>query len=154
VLTLTPVMETDQYILGQLRKPASLYNSAEYPRVRWPISIAAVFSYTSMRMTNLAIVPILLPHTAKDLHVDMGATTNLMTAFLISASVATPFPGIVRDGYGVMVAVIISALPGLAGLVFDFLLPKPDSPHDTLSGHEVKGIHYSHLVFSSQGQEA
>lgn len=78
----------------------------EYPRVRWLILVAAVFGYMSMQVANLSIAP-MLPQIAKDLSVDMGAATNLMTAFLFSASIALLFAGIVSDRFGVMAAVTL-----------------------------------------------
>ena len=83
--------------------------SVQYPRFRWFVLVAGVLGYISMQVTNLAIAPV-LPQIAKDLSIDMGAATNLMTAFLFSGSIALFFAGIVSDKYGVLASIFLGLL--------------------------------------------
>ncbi|MBF0550022.1 MAG: MFS transporter [Deltaproteobacteria bacterium] len=90
------------------------YNSAEYPRYRWLILVSAIIGYVTMQVTNLCLAPI-LPQVARDLAVNIGVATNLMTAFLLSGAVALFFAGAICDRFGILVVIIIgvttAALP-------------------------------------------
>ncbi|SPF46680.1 putative Major facilitator superfamily MFS_1 [Syntrophobacter sp. SbD1] len=80
--------------------------SRVYPGFRWLILVSAVLGYITMQVMNLSFAPI-LPQIAQDLAINVGAATNLMTAFLFSGAVALFFAGAVCDRYGIM-AVIVS----------------------------------------------
>ena len=57
-----------------------------YPRNRWFVLLAACLGTAAFQISMIAYAP-LLSEIAKSLGVDMGAATNLMTAFVLSASV-------------------------------------------------------------------
>jgi MFS family permease len=80
--------------------------SVQYPRFRWLVLVSAVLGYISMQVTMLSFAPI-LPQIARDLAVDIGAATNLMTAFIFSGAVAMLFAGAICDRYGIMLVVVL-----------------------------------------------
>ncbi len=91
--------------------------TAQYPRFRWLILIAAVTGYISMQIILLSFAPI-LPQIALDIEVDMGTATNLMTAFVFSGAIALLFAGIICDRYGIMVVTLIGLFFAAAPATF------------------------------------
>lgn len=82
---------------------------AHYTGFRWLILISAMLGNVAMQVTNLAIAPI-LPQIAQSLSIDMGAATNLMTAFLFSGAIALFFSGFICDRYGIMIVLVVGSL--------------------------------------------
>jgi predicted MFS family arabinose efflux permease len=56
--------------------------SIQYPSFRWFMLFVACLSYAGMQINMIAYAP-LLAEIAKDLGVDMGPATNLMTVFYL-----------------------------------------------------------------------
>ncbi|MFC1868016.1 nitrate/nitrite transporter [Thermodesulfobacteriota bacterium] len=81
-------------------------DSIAYSPFRWLILISAALGSIAMQVTNLSIAPI-LPQIAQDLGITAGAATNLMTAFVLSGTVALLFAGILCDRYGVLVVICL-----------------------------------------------
>ncbi|HST38792.1 MAG TPA: MFS transporter, partial [Conexibacter sp.] len=83
------------------------------PRVVASLVLAAL-AYATMQMM---VVPA-LPQIQRDLGVDAGATAWLVSAFLLSTTIATPVLGRVGDVYGKeRVLVLVLAVFALGGLV-------------------------------------
>jgi MFS family permease len=83
--------------------------SIQYPRFRWLVLFTASLGFAAMQINMIAYAP-LLADIAKNLGVDMGAATNLMTVFLITASIALIVGGILCDRYGIMFVIILGLL--------------------------------------------
>ena len=81
----------------------------QYPRFRWLVLLAACLGYAGMQINMIAYAP-LLADIAKDLGVDMGAATHLMTVFLFTASIALIVGGFLCDRYGIMFTIILGIL--------------------------------------------
>jgi MFS family permease len=83
--------------------------SVPYPRFRWLVLFTASLGFTAMQINMIAYAP-LLGDIAKNLGVDMGAATNLMTVFLFTASIALIVGGVLCDRYGIMFVIILGLL--------------------------------------------
>jgi MFS family permease len=85
-------------------------DSAQYPRTRWLVLLAAVLGGVAMQAVNVSIAP-LLPEVAKSLNVGLGTATNLMSVFLFSSSVVILFVGgAVSDRFGPLVSIILGLI--------------------------------------------
>ncbi len=80
-----------------------------YPRNRWFVLLAACLGTAAFQISMIAYAP-LLSEIAKSLGVDMGAATNLMTAFVLSASVMLILGGGLCDRYGVKAVIVLGLL--------------------------------------------
>ena len=81
----------------------------QYPRFRWLVLLTACLGFAGMQINMIAYAP-LLADIAKDLGIDMGAATHLMTAFLFTASIALIAGGFLCDRYGIMFTIILGIL--------------------------------------------
>ena len=111
-------------------------DSVQYPRSRWLVLIAAVISYISLQVTNLAMAPV-LPQIAASLNINLGSASNLaMTTFLFSGSIVLVLVGgVICDRYGVPTSIIIGTL---CAAVPAALMP--------WLGHSTMGIFWARLV--------
>lgn len=80
-----------------------------YARFRWFLLFTASLGFAAMQIGMIAYAP-LLADIAKDLGVDMGAATHLMTVFVFTASIALIVGGILCDRYGIMFVIILGLL--------------------------------------------
>ena len=83
--------------------------SIQYPRLRWLVLVTVVIGYIALSVNMIGFAP-LLPEIAKDLKIDMGTATNLMTASAFYASVALIIGGFLCDRLGIMFVVILSLM--------------------------------------------
>jgi len=111
-------------------------SSAEFPRSRWLVLLAAVIGYIASQVANLCPAPV-LPQVAASLNINLGSTSNLvMTPFLLSGCIIMLLiGGVICDRYGVLVTLIVGGLLVAAPAT---LLP--------MIGHSTTAIFWSRIV--------
>jgi MFS family permease len=109
--------------------------SAQYPKYRWLILIAAALTYVNAQVINLSIAPI-LPYIAKDLGIDLGVATNFMAAFLFSGCVIMfTIGGAFGDRFGILPTLLLGLL---LAVVPATLMP--------LIGHSYISVFFARLI--------
>lgn len=83
--------------------------SIQYPRFRWLVLLTACLSLAAVQINAIAYSP-LLGDIAKDLRVDMGAATHLMTVLWFTVHFALFVGGFLCDRYGIMFVIILGLL--------------------------------------------
>lgn len=78
----------------------------QYPRLRWFVLLTVSLGYIAFSANLIAISP-LLAEIAKDLQIDMGTATNLMTVAVLFSSFGTIVGGFLCDRFGIMFVVIL-----------------------------------------------
>jgi MFS family permease len=76
---------------------------------RWLVLSTMCVGYLAMQINMIAYAP-LLGEIAKDLRVDIGTATNLMTVFWFAGAIAVIVGGFLCDRYGIMLVVIVGLL--------------------------------------------
>ncbi len=82
---------------------------SEFSSYRWWILFSACFAMLSVYIEMIAVAPI-VGEIAADLRVEVGTTTNLMMAFVLSASCVLIWGGFIVDKFGLTVATVLGLL--------------------------------------------
>ncbi len=82
---------------------------ATRPGHKWLVLLAGVWA-TVVFSINLILLAPILGQVAKDLGVNVGVATNLLTGFVFSGSVIAIIGGIICDRWGLTAALVLSSL--------------------------------------------
>lgn len=84
-------------------------NVEKHTGYRWLVLVVACFAICSIYMDMIAYAPI-LGDIAKNLHIEMGAATNLMMGFVLSVACVLIWGGVVCDKFGITAAFVLGLL--------------------------------------------
>lgn len=84
-------------------------NVGKHTSYRWLVLLSGCLAICSIYMDMIAYAPI-LGEIAKNLHVEMGAATNLMMGFVLSIACVLIWGGVVCDKFGITAAFVLGLL--------------------------------------------